>query len=84
MLHWANVSVFIDPQCKEAQVRQRLKKKRILLPEEKRMMEEYLLDREAEVTSGDRYVHFMRVLFSGVHLTTTSYWLLMYYYCYYF
>ncbi len=37
------------------QRQKRLKKKCMFLPEEKHMME-YLLDREAEVTSGDRYV----------------------------
>eukprot|EP01084_Bolivina_argentea_P288411 495010_1 len=39
-------------ESKEAKVRRRLKTKRMLQPEEKRMME-YLIDEEAEVTSGD-------------------------------
>ncbi len=66
-------SVFIDSQCKEVQVRHCLNKKHILLPEEKRMIGEYLLDMEAEVTSGGRQVHFMCALFSGVYLIMTSY-----------
>ncbi len=65
--HWINTAVLIGPQSKEAKVRRRLKTKRMLQPEEKRMME-YLIDEEAEVTSGDRYVLRVEFVIRGLGL----------------